>query len=346
MYLRYVHSFRAVSIVIIVAGHALFSLAWSADSVMHDLLLDLLDGGTVLFVFVAGFLFHHLAGRYRYRDYLTKKVTNVLLPYLVVSIPAVIYTVYFTDLTDDRPQLADTSEAYQGFWLLLKGGATFNYPLWFVPMITVFYLAAPLLIQFVRHPRLYLMLVPLIPLSMLAHRTDELDTLTIALYFLPAYLAGMCASQHRAQLETFLDRRGPLLCVAWLAMALTMFALLDHHGNYYGLAPFSQEHGPVDWMFAQKLLMCFALLALLRRFDERGKDRLRFLGDISFTIFFVHGYVLFAVLVASNRLIGGPPPGNLFTTLLLTVTALGVAAAGTILIRRWFGSRSRHLIGS
>lgn len=346
MFLRYVHSFRAVAIVVIVAGHAVFVLAWPEPSRTRDLLLDLLDSGTVLFVFVAGFLFHHLAGRFDHRDYLTKKLTNVLVPYLVVSVPAVVYTVLFTELAADRPVLAGTSVVYQAFWLLFKGGATFLFSLWFIPMITLFYLAAPLFMLMRRHPRLYLVLLVLVPYSLLAHRTDELDTVGIALYFLSSYVLGMWASHYRTRMEDLLDRYWAVLAGAFLAAVLVMFLVLDHHGNYYGAAPFSQEHGLIDWMYLQKLLACFALLGVLRRFDGVLGERLRYLGDISFTVFFVHGYLLMAVLVVSGRLVGGPPPGNVATFLLLTTGVVLATMGGTALVRRVFGRRSRYLIGS
>lgn len=346
MYLRYVHSFRALAIVIIVAGHAVFTLVWSEDSRVHDFLLDLLDGGTVLFVFVAGFLFHHLAGRFAYRDYLSKKATNVLLPYLIVSTPAVVITVMFTDLPGRFPELAGTSEGYQAAWLLIKGGATFNYPLWFVPMIALFYLAAPVFIQFIRHPRLYLVLAGLVPYSMLAHRSSELDTLTIAAYFLPAYLLGMWTSQYRERIEVVLDRYWAALGTAFLGAVAAMFLLSGHHGNYYGAFPFSQEHGPIDWMFPQKLLLCFVLLALTRRLDGMLGDRLRFLGDASFTIFFVHGYALVGFAVVWNRLTGAPPAGSLAAALALTAGVVLATLAGTAIVKRLVGRPSRYLIGS
>ena len=346
MYLRYVHSFRAVAIVIIVAGHALITLEWPPVSPTRDFLLDLLDNGTVLFVFVAGFLFHHLSKRYQYRDYLQKKLFNVVIPYVLVSLPAVLYTVRFTDPATRHPELAGTSEAYQVGWMLIKGGATFNYSLWFIPMITLFYLAAPVLIQFVHHPRLYAVLVVLVPLSMLAHRANELDTLGIALYFLPAYIAGMWASHHRDRLEPFLDRFWAWLSAAFLAAVALNFVLAAHHGNYYGSVVFSQEHGLIDWLFAQKLLLCFALLALLRRVDGLLADRLRFLGDVSFTIFFVHGYVLFAVQVFFWNALGYLPPGNFLAWLVLTVGTVAAAAGGAALVKRTVGRRSRYLIGS
>jgi surface polysaccharide O-acyltransferase-like enzyme len=346
MYLRYVHSFRAVAIVVIVAGHAVVTLTWPRDSPTRDILLDLIDNGTVLFVFIAGFLFHHLAARYEYRDYLRKKLLNVIVPYVLVSIPAVLYTVRFTELEVRYPVLAGTSPIYQAGWLLVKGGATFNYSLWFIPMIALFYLAAPLLIQFVHHPRLYLLLAVLIPLAMSMHRSDELNTLAIAVYFLPAYLTGMAASQFRGRLEPALDRYRAPLGLTFLAAVALNVVLATHHGNYYGAYPFSQEHGLIDWMFAQKLLLCFALLALLRRLDTLVADRLRFLGDVSFTVFFVHGYVLFGVQVFYAHVVGFPPPGDILSWFLLTIGALVATAAGARVVKQLTGRRSRYLIGS
>lgn len=346
MFLRYVHNFRAVAIVVIVAGHAIVTLGWPVVSPTRDFLLDLLDNGTVLFVFVAGFLFHHLSARYRYRDYLTKKLTNVIVPYLLIMLPAVAYTVLFTDVGATTPQLAGLHPLAQAGWMFLHGSGTFNYPLWFIPMISLFYLAAPVFIRFVSHPRLYLVLVVLVPLSMLAHRTPESDTLTIALYFLPAYVAGMWASQYRARIEPLLDRYLLPLAAAYLAAVLVAFLFDDWHGNYYGATPFSQEHGPVDWLFAQKLLLCFALLAVLRRLDTALGERLRFLGDVSFTIFFAHGYALFAVQVVYARFPGGDVPGNLVVWLLLSASTIAATMVGAAVVRRLAGRRSRYLIGS
>lgn len=347
MFLRYVHNFRALAIVIIVACHALNHFSWTAQPRTRDILLDVFDNGTVLFIFVAGFLFEHLSRRYRYRNYLRKKFANVILPYLLISAPAVIYSVIELNPVGEYPELAGTSPGYQVAWFYLKGGASFNYPLWFIPMIALFYLAAPLFIQFVRHPRLYLVLVVLVPLSMLWHRTSELDTLSMALYFLPAYLAGMAASQYRESIEPVLERAWPWLMGAWCCAVLVQFFVASHHGLYGGAYPFSQEHGPIDWMFGQKLLLCFGLLGLLRRFDGVIGDRLKLLGDSAFSIFFLHGYVLFLFVTVHHHSYGdGLPEGDFTRWLLLAAGTLAVSVGITALAKRRLGQRSRYLIGS
>lgn len=347
MFLRYVHNFRAVAIVVIVAGHAAVVLKHDAHPRTMDFLLDLLDNGTVLFVFIAGFLFEHLSRRFEYRDYLHKKLLNVIIPYLLVSIPAVAYTVRFVDPNPALPEsLRDASPAAQAAWMFLTGGGTFNYAVWFVPMITLFYLAAPLFMRFIAHPRLYLLAVPLTVFSMAAHRPPEVHTPLIALYFLPAYLLGMWASHERERLEPVLLRSWAWLLGAFGVAVLVRFLFSDRHGNEYARGMFTGEFGLFDWMFAQKLLLCAAFLGLMLRLDAVVGDRLRFLGDISFTIFFVHGYVLFAFQIAFVRLFDVEPQGNFGLWLGLTVGTVGLTAAGTALTKRLLGRRSRYLIGS
>lgn len=346
MYLRYVHSFRALAIAIIVAGHGIVSFEWSDDSGMKNFLLDLLDDGTVLFVFVAGFLFAHLSDRYQYPDYLGKKFRNVILPFMLISIPAVVYSVFYLNPVELFPQLAGTPAVYRLAWFEIEVGASINYPLWFIPMITLFYVAAPLFIRLVRNPRLSLVLLTLlVPLSLLLHRDSELNAPLIGLYFLPAYLAGMLASHYRVRLELLLDRWWAWLVAAFFLIVLAQYLFADHHGNYYGLGPFSQEHGLIDWMFAQKLLLCFALLGVMRRFDSLVADRLRYLGDVSFSVFFLHGYVLFAFSFVYFKL-PSAPPGNAVWWAAATFLALALSLVAVAVTQRLFGARSRYLIGS
>jgi membrane-bound acyltransferase YfiQ involved in biofilm formation len=347
MFLRYVHSFRAVAIVIIVAGHAVITLDRAADPATTDFLLDLFDNGTVLFVFIAGFLFEHLSRRFAYGNYLRKKLTNVIVPYLLVSIPAVLYTVFLTDAAATHPEyLGGTSKAYQIGWMFLTGGGTFNYAVWFVPMITLFYLAAPAFMLVVRQPRLYWLIVPLLVLSTLMHRPPEVITPEIALYFLPAYLLGMWASHVRERLEPALLRSWPWLMAAFVLGTVARFTLSEHHGNDYVDAMFSQQDGPIDWMFLQKVLLCFALLGLMMRLDAVLGERLAFLADISFTVFFVHCYLLFAFQSGWLHLFGEYPPGNALTFVVLTAVVVVLTAGGTALAKRLLGKRSRYLIGS
>jgi peptidoglycan/LPS O-acetylase OafA/YrhL len=349
-FLPYVHGFRAIAILFVVGAHSIWVLNWHDNPATEAFLADFIENGTVLFVFVAGFLFEHLESGFRYRSYLLKKLRNVVSPYLVISTPVAIHDAYTAGIYRRYPDLVGTSGLHRVLWFLVKGGAGTNVPLWFVPMIIIFYLAAPVFMLLARVPRLYWSLLALLPLSLLAHRTSypNLDTAQLALYYLSAYVAGMCSSHHRIKLEPVLVRIWPVLTGLFLAATAVMWRFSTHHGNYEGLHLFSQEHGAVDWLFAQKLLLCFALLGMLLRCERWAGPRLRLLGDVSFSIFFVH-YLFISVFrhFASTRVIPGfADSGDLLNWLVLAA-ATSLASLGlAVLVKRTAGRRSRLLIGS
>lgn len=339
MFLRYVHNFRAVAILFIVAGHAAFTLGRDAEPRTMDLLADVLDYGTVLFLFIAGFLFQHLSASYDYRGYLGRKLRNVILPYVITLVPGIAFVLWTNRHTDSSPLLRVAT-------ILVSGLGTPDYPMWYVPMIALFYLAAPLFIVIVRHPRLYWTAVPLLVFSTVAHRPPEVQTPAIALYFLPIYIIGMWASHERARLEPLLLRIWPWLLAVWAGAVVIRSLFSPVHGGDYSRGLFSGEYGWVDWMLLMKLVLAFALVGMLQRFEGRIGEKLTFIGDISFTIFFVHVYLLFAFTLVAVAVFGAVPQGSLVSWLALTVAVVGVAAAGTYVAKRVLGPRSRSLIGS
>ncbi len=345
MFLSHIHSFRAVAILFVIAGHVIWAFQWHLHPNVRDLLADVLENGTVLFVFVSGYLFQHLAQKFRYTDYLKKKFQNVILPYLIISTPAVLYTLLREHPAQHFPQLEGTSPLYQLLWLYLKGGAHINYPLWFIPMITVYFLLAPLFMLLVRHPRAYWLLLVLVPVSLLAHRPPfpNLDLLHLAVYYLSAYVAGMACSQFRARLEPELRRHAWSLLALTLASVALHFVLSVHHGNYEVEHMFSLEKGLIDWLFLQKLLLCLVLVGVMQRLDSFVSRPLRYLADISFTLFFVHMYFIFTIRVAERW---QPVEGSLpvWTGELLLVLACSVLFAWVA--QQILGHRSRMVIGS
>ena len=346
MYLPHVHNFRAIAITIIVAGHCVPAFNWENNRLLEAALLDIFANGTVLFVFIAGFLFHHLSKKYEYKDYLTKKIKNVIIPYIIVSIPAVLIAVFWEDPEALYPQLTGTSTLYQIFWFYFKGGAHINFPLWFIPMISLFYLAAPLLIKFKENPKLYYLLpLVLIPISLFAHRPDfpNLDVFHSAIYYLSAYVLGMFASQYRQETDAFVDKNIKYILGCYGFIFLLHLFLSNTHGNYSASSPFALEVGFIDWTYFQKLIICFLLLAFLRKMDISSKA-VGYTATVSFTIFFVHAYFLYFFQYYSgidwSKVQGGLLNFMLYT---LMVTALSVLVS--YLGQKYLKKRSRFLIG-
>jgi len=345
MFLSPIHSFRAIAILFIVAGHVIWAFSWHRHPHVRDFLADFFENGTVLFVFVSGFLFQHLSARFDYRDFLSKKFRNVVLPYLIVSTPAVLYTLWHGHPDSVYPELDHTSSIYQAIWLYLKGGAHINYPLWFIPMITVYFLLAPAFMVIVRHPRLYWLLLLLIPVSLLAHRPPfpNLDLVHLCVYYLSAYVTGMFCSQFRTRIEPSLHKSAFLLMTLYVVAFVAHFHWSRFHGNYEVVHIFSMEKGLIDWIFALKLILCFALWGVMMRLDNRVGPHLRYLADASFAIFFTHMYFIFLVHVAERKLI---VEGDLLSWLVELVFVLVCSVLSLQLARKLLGERSRMVIGS
>lgn len=356
MYLNHLHHFRGVAICGIVGAHSLHNFTWAEDSVVFRAADTTFNQSSCWFFFIAGFLFQYLSPKYRTLKYYRSKFLNVILPYLVMSIPAlVVFTAFMPqgDVPDgfyDRPLLEQIG-------LFLVSGKHLA-PFWFVPTITLIYLAAPLLLAMDRRIWPYWILLGLIPLSAWLGRDGLLaingwspffSPVSKALYLLAVYLFGMW-------LGRFHDRLLEVMPKLWMPLlALGALGFYGHFSWYYpaqaeyhaGLRPL--ESLPFQWMLLFKLatspLIVYALF-LGDRFMPRG---LHFLGSLSFGLFFVHGFVLGGFKIVLPRLgIGdaeGRIEGNLLVYVLFALVVLAISTGVLVVAKRIFGKRSRMVVG-
>jgi peptidoglycan/LPS O-acetylase OafA/YrhL len=345
MFLQYIQGFRAIAIIIIVAYHTLGWFKWSQNKETLNILSDVLANGTVLFVFISGYLFQHLSRNFNYRKYLNKKFMNVILPYLIISVPAIVYSVFHKNPIDIYSQLAGTSKIYQVFWFYIKGGAHLNFVLWFIPMIAVYYLLAPSFVLLIKYPKLYFLILIALPLSLLVHRPDvpNLNLFHSSIYFLSAYMIGMFASQHREKIEIILERNLSYVVTFTISFFILQHALSDHHGNYHSKYIFAFSEGNVDWQFLQKVFLCFSLLGVLKRYEKFVTSTIKYIADISFTIFFVHVYFLFLFKVLARWV---KIEGNFFNWFGLFIVVMLSCIIFTWIGQIALGKYSKVLIGA
>ena len=349
-FLAHVHSFRAFAIIAVVIVHMSSGLDWQhVSDAWRPVLLSLIQNATVSFVFIAGFLFQYLIDRYRYPTYLSSKLKHVVVPYLVVSMPVLVYQ-YLQHSGIFAPN--DTSHTpLRQVVQALATGEHMPMPLWFIPMIVVFYVLAPLFVWIDRHPSSYWVTFPIaLVVASFAHRPMPVTApLHGFVYFLPAYLAGMWVSHHRDQVFVFLSLRWTrwLLFGAFAMLLLIETAILGGGGALFSETPFGKVlfvertwHG-FDLNLTAKLVLSVLVLALLADASERFHRRADFLAAASFGVFFLHMYVL-RLLV---RVFGGPLPADLLTLVALTIVVLALTAGLIIITRRLTGRWSRMLIG-
>lgn len=345
-FLPNVHSFRAIAIFAVVATHALYDLEWTATNRMWaKVCVSVVQNGTVAFVFVAGFLFQHLLGRFRYSTYLSTKVRFVILPYVLVSLPYVLlqktrhFGIFADGVKRSHGDLAHLAVQY-------LSGSQMPIPLWFIPMIAVYYLLAPVFVAIDRHPRWYWSLPPLLLLASFAHRPQHQTQLNQSLlYFLPVYLSGMFVSHFWERIAAWARRlRWPLLAVALACIAFEV-AYRDRTGAIESATMFSTERGVFDVNLYAKLILSVVCLEALRGAPAWLHRVLASPAEMSFGIFFLHYYFVFFAHDLRVAIGSAPWAGGLVNLLLYTTVLVILSMAVVWVVRRVTGERSRYLVG-
>lgn len=334
---------RGLAIGVIVLGHSIFL----AQPLFPALLENLLRGGTGLFVFISGFFFHRVfAARFDYRDFVAKKAKALLIPFVFISLLALLIRA-FGWWQDGLPW----QQNLLNVWYTLRNGYVL-YPHWYIPFILLTFCCAPLHMRFLQlHCRWQLLL--LLAFSVVAlflHRPQSNNNFLQSLvYYTPFYLLGVLVSQYYARVHQW---RGLLLLGSVLVVVVTALSqtyLWGHLGNYHKAA-FSYEG--LDLQFVQVLFACIALLLLCYHLHWRWlQQHLAWLAELSFPIFFIHPLLTIALenLVQTEAFKPFLPAANIQLSLAIFVATFIVQFYGSVVIavvlRHTLGSDSKWLIG-
>lgn len=336
---QHIHVFRAVAIIFIVFAHTLPSLDWSAQPILGRVIDAIANESSIFFFFIAGYLFQHLSTRFQYKNYLKQKLKTVILPYLILSIPALIIFTLLTQRTGMWSWFYEIPTWQQVVLFILTGKHLT--PLWFVPTISLFYIAAPLFIKIDReNPKFYWLIAPLLALSIYLGRNGPLGPIDKALYLLPIYMMGMVFSHYREQAEKItLKYWIPLLIMTSLGFIGFVF-------NW------SQ---PPYYLMVMKAPMVLLLTVALLRWHHAFGNRLNYIAEISFGIFFIHAYFISAIKTGTVYLIYGKIyagegttdfHGNWYIFLTYAGLVLAFSTATIWIAQRILGKRSRFVIGA
>ena len=291
--LNYINVFRGLAILLIVAGHSM--QFGEIGSFAQRLSVEVFAGGTALFIFISGFLFQHLSGKYEYKNYMKKKWTNVVQPYLWTAIPGILFCFLFPIRYGNA---FDGLNPLLQIPMMLSVGRVHNTPAWFIPMIILFFFSSYVLLKAESKGILYKLLPLLFAITVIFPRQDVDYNSVMGLSYTAKYLAylkyvlfgyihffsmyvfGMYCSAHKEIIDKFYNSR-------WLYI-ITMLVLA-------GVNLFSPyTNGTVS-----KIFLTIIVLAYLKHYDEwliahtRLNKVLDVIAKYSFGIFFVHWYLFF-----------------------------------------------------
>ena len=295
--LNYINVFRGLAILLIIMGH---TMQFGDPSTLSNIInCEMICGGTALFIFISGFLFQHLAYKFEYKNYLSKKWTNVVMPYLITAIPGILFCIFCP---------IAYKNSFYGLSLyiqipaLLTIGRVHNIPTWFIPMIIIFFIFSALFLFLEKKNILYKLLPLLLLLTLFLPRgvAEYESTLGLSyaakyivyvkyilcnfVHFLSLYVFGMYCSANKAIMDKFYDKRFWI----WGAMLITA-------GLYiWAMYKFQYSNYTVS-----KIFLTMLVLAYLKHYDEfilshkKTNKTLDFIAKYSFGLFFVHWYWFF-----------------------------------------------------
>jgi len=344
MHLKSIEYFRAIAIVLIVAGHCYAISGWNIDTFAELVLANLISGGTSLFVFISGFLFHHVFyQKFNYRKFMIKKFRNVYLPYLFLSIfgiwHAIVIRIPFPEFYFG-PEETLYDQIIRPALLYLWTGGIFAY--WYIPFIMGIFLLSPLFINFIESSRRFRVCLICLTLavSLFMHRpVNNFSILQSIVFFLPVYLIGIFCSLEKERIYARLSGRDWLLAVAVVLLAILQTVCYGSAGNLQK-APLA--YNGIDIGLLQKLLLSVFFMVFLHRYEHFDSRILTKLASASFAIYFLHGWFIHAFSRVQNNYsaLNG-------LQLLLPLTALVIYASYLLarLIKSALPKHSRMLIG-
>lgn len=301
--LNYMTYFRAFAILMIVAGH---TLCWGKyQQNIYYLNKYLFAGGTFLFIYIAGFLFQYLSYKFNYLDFLKKKFTNVIMPYFVTVFP---FAIYFAITCSDIHNPFYYLSKLEKFIGAMFFGQVINLPLWFIPMITIFFIISPVFIHLQKNKTIWhSAIICSLIYTLISYRPITIgglepiagkELLDLApwylqlyfktfVYFLSTWLIGMASCNILKEKNEIIKKNSLHIILVSLTGYIFTYLVCNF---YLGI-------NPVTLAIPRFLtiMMFLGLTLYIEDYIETKvflKKGLEVLADYSFGIFFIHFYII------------------------------------------------------
>jgi probable poly-beta-1,6-N-acetyl-D-glucosamine export protein len=350
MYLNFVNYFRATAIIFIVAGHCLSLSDFGFTSDFGNIIVNILIGGTSFFVFISGFLFHHVFYRnFNFSKFMHKKVKFVLYPYLIMSFPQVIFYIFFGN--NIQPYFRPIGDGIVNLYIIpfikyyFSGFGIIAY--WYIPFVMLIFLISPIFISFIRmklNTKLFI-IFPLLLISTLIHRpvgNSAYGVIQSLIYFLPIYLIGIISSENKTFIYSYLNGKAGFLFIIAILLA-TISMLFGQVANQHK-APFL--YGGFDLMIFQKIVLCFAFMIFFSRYENHKNKLINLISENSFGIFFIHPILLMFIAKTKSVLNFNFPLNYFLIYIMFSILIITISLGLTLLVKKVFPVHSRSIVGS
>ena len=351
MFLNSFNYFRAITILLIVAGHStdLAGININNLNFYGKIALNLIDGGTVLFVFISGFLFHHIfLPKFKYLKFLKSKFQKLFIPYIFLTLPYIFVNLqgYGNSKFFDPTHVGILEKYIYPILKYFLSGASVAY--WYIPFIMVMFMLSPLHVAFAR-TKTKIQIVVLIILffisSIVQRPIETIYVLHSVIYFFPVYLTGIFCSIHKEKIyQSLANKEAFILIVVVVLATLNVWKgnIGDIHKEFF-------KFNGLEFAIYEKLLLGLFFMVFLHRFENIRIKVLENIALVSFSIYFLHGYLIAISKRYSEysnqysfNLLNFPPFLNLIFIVFIFVFIITVFA---IFLKKQIPKYSKYFIG-
>lgn len=337
MFMNSLQYFRGVAILAIVAGHV-----YVGDlSAELPTITNLIAGSTALFVFISGYLFQYLiTENFSYFSYLNTKLKFVITPYLICSLPAIIYIAVRGNF---HPLLGDVDAVTGSIYNLFTGRHVTAY--WYIPFAVLLFLCAPAAVYFARLKNSWqlIILAILSLISLLSHRPiGGMNPFHALIFYMPIYLFGIYCAVEPKRIQK-LKNYNLIFLLSAVLLAYYQGEVTGHLGSYHK-ALF--QYSGIDLMYLQKVCVLLFIMTSLHYVDKKRIMLLEFFVKVSFPIYFIHGYVIVLLdKLSLNETLLAHGFNSINATLLKFILVVFISSILAISVKIGLGNRSRYVIG-
>lgn len=333
-FFKNIHYLRAFAIICIMTVHV-----WRIppDCIASNSIISILINGTrevlfhgssIYFIFISGFLFHHLSSNFDIIKFYRSKLRNIVSPYVVMTTGVLVI------------QSITHHEWHISFSKLINyyclGKAQVQY--WYIPLICIVFMISPILLK-IPEKKLTLLSPLFIILPLLGTRTATSISTGQFLYFFPVYLSGMICSMHHDRFINFITTH--IIKISVLAIFSTfaiICAKLIPTDN-----PFINFYESTQYI--QKMLILSVLIVFFKKIEFLDISILDVLARYSFALYFTHHFV-HSYTIRKFYVLFDVSPVFLFPlSILYTLIVFSLTVLLCFSIKKTLGPKSKFLIG-
>lgn len=350
-FLGYLHSFRGLAILKIVLGHAVAAAcigAYGVFDVSYPVLMIseiFYHDSTIYFAVISGLLFTKILKPKGYSKFYKSKLINILLPYIFFTLVFTLITIKFKNTLSFEKGLGYYFS--KAFMNLLFGKASFV--LWYIPVLIFLYMVTPLLgflqktNQLTKVLFLIIMGIPLF-VSRIPLVSDYSLKLETMIYFMGAYAVGMyLGADLEAKLGSLKKHKNVIMATSVLA-TVVLFYLYVNDIDMYGKVSLKET-----FFYIQKIGFSIIFIMMFKKLGEKQPNWMKPVARDSFSIYFMHGYILYASYPLFKFVFGTHTLGAFNVGLMATVLFIYTVILSMLVVRIFklvFRKKSRMIVGA